>query len=463
MYIKLVKITVAFVLLYSFSFTVKAQGDDDDNHYKGLLSNRFDSLQKWSVHFQFTDVWQTHPPFSAAYSGKNSLQTNSENAMSVTSTLFFGRRLWKNASFFIDPEVAGGRGLSSVFGMAGASNGETFRVGSPAPAVYMARCFFEQHIPIRKSKVEHRGNDQNQTDEDIPQSRITISLGKFSLADFFDDNAYSHDPRSEFMNWALMDNGAWDYPANTRGYTWGAVVELIEPGYAFRIASAMMPINANGSVFDTHVQQANGNTAEFEKKFKIKNHPGNLHLLGFANFSSAPTYTNATNDLKKGDSSLVSVISGQVPGTMYGALKYGFGVSFNQEIIKNLGVFARASWNNGQTATWVFTPIEQSASVGIRVKGEMIKRPEDHLGIAYVVNGASAAHRAYLNAGGYDFMLGDGKLTNYGLEQIVEAFYKIKLTPWLWATGDYQLVVNPAYNKDRGPASIFSIRTHVEF
>src|SRR6202007_2811280 len=207
---KFLKLSILFILLFTATQKIIAQANDEDNHYKGLLSNRFDSLQKWSVHFQFTDVWQTHPPFSAQYTGKNSLLPISENAMSVTSTLFFGRRLWKNASFFIDPEIAGGRGLSSVFGMAGASNGETFRVGSPAPAVYMARCFFEQHIALRKSQTEHRGGDQNQLANNIPSSRITISIGKFSLADFFDDNAYSHDPRSEFMNWALMDNGAWD-------------------------------------------------------------------------------------------------------------------------------------------------------------------------------------------------------------------------------------------------------------
>jgi high affinity Mn2+ porin len=459
----LLRIAFFFLLLFSVSEKIKAQANDEENHYKGLLANRFDSLQKWSVHFQFTDVWQTHPPFSAQYSGKNSLLTNAENAMSVTSTLYFGRKLWRHAAFFIDPEVAGGRGLSSVFGMAGASNGETFRVGSPAPAVYMARCFFEQHISLRKSKTEHRRNEQNQISDSIPTSRITISVGKFSLADFFDDNAYSHDPRSEFMNWALMDNGAWDYPANTRGYTWGAVVELIEPGYSIRLATSMVPKNANGPTFDTHIQQANGNTAEFEKKFKIKNHAGNLRLLGFANFSSAPSYINATNQLKKGDSTLVPVISGQVPGVMYGALKYGFGISFNQEIVKNLGIFARASWSNGQTAAWAFTPIDQSVSLGIRIKGEIIKRPKDHFGIAYVANGASFEHRNYLNAGGYDFMLGDGKLPHYGLEHIMETFYKVNLMEWLWVTGDYQLVVNPAYNKDRGPASIFSIRTHVEF
>lgn len=458
-----VKVIVLFALFLCVPAFAKAQGTDQENTYKGVFSNKVDSLEKWSVHFQLTDIWQRHPSFNAKYSGKNSLMTNAESAMSVTSTLYFGRKLWKNASFFIDPEIAGGRGLSSVFGMAGSSNGETFRVGSPAPAVYMARCFFEQHIALRKSQTEHRGGDQNQLANNIPSSRITISIGKFSLADFFDDNAYSHDPRSEFMNWALMDNGAWDYPANTRGYTWGAVVELIEPGYSIRLSTAMVPKNANGPVFDSHIGKANGNTAEFEKKYKIKNRQGNLRFLAFANFSSAPTYTNATNELKKGDSSLIPVISGQIPGLMYGALKYGFGISFNQELAKNIGMFARASWNNGQTATWAFTPIDQSASIGIRIKGEIIKRKQDHFGIAYVVDGASAAHRNYLNAGGYDFMLGDGKLPHYALEQIIETFYKVKMTPWLWLTGDYQFVMNPAYNGDRGPAHIFSIRTHVEF
>jgi hypothetical protein len=282
------------------------------------------------------------------------------------------------------------------------------------------------------------------------------------LADFFDDNAYAHDPRSEFMNWALMDNGAWDYPANTRGYTWGGVVELIEPGYALRIASTLVPKIANSSVYDLNIKQANGNTAEFEKKFKIKDHIGNLRFLGYVNFSSAPAYNTAINDMKKGDSSLIPVISGHASSNQYGGMKYGFGMSFNQEITKRVGVFARAGWNDGQTATWAFTEIDQTASAGIRIRGDIFKRHHYNFGLACVVNGISTQHREYLNAGGYGFMLGDGKLTNYGLEQIMETFYKVRLLKWLWATADYQFVMNPGYNKDRGPVSIFAIRAHIE-
>lgn len=452
-----------FILLFLVEINyIHAQGNDETNYYKGLLSNRFDSLEKWSVHFQLTSIMQWHPDFQAQYTGINSLHTKSENALSLTTTLFLGRKLWKNASFFFNPEIAGGKGLSSVLGLAGATNGETFRIGDPAPALYIARCFFEQHIPLKHSKTEHRNGEVNQIADNIPESRITISIGKFCLADFFDDNAYSHDPRSEFMNWSLMDNGGWDYMANTRGYTWGAAIELIKPGYAIRLASAMVPKSANGSEFDTHVDKASGNNLEFEKKFKINNHPGNFRILGFANFTSAVKYTTAINLMAKGDSSLIPIINGQTPGTQYGAIKYGGGFSFNQEINKYMGVFARASWNDGQTCTWAFTPIDQSISGGIRVKGHLIGRPTDNFGLAYVANGASVDHRNYLNAGGNDFMLGDGKL-NYGYEQILECFYKVKLTDWLWATADYQFITNPAYNKDRGPVHVLSARAHFEF
>lgn len=457
------KTGIVIIVLFSFCEKTVAQNDDTENHYKGLLANRFDSLENWSCHFQFTSIEQAHPDFHADYSGKNSLQNKSESAMSVTSTLFLGRKLWKGAAVFVDGEIAGGKGMSSALGLAGAANGETFRVGNPAPALYMARGFFEQHIALRKSKTEHCEGDKNQLACNLPTSRITITLGKFSMADFFDDNAYAHDPRSEFMNWALMDNGAWDYPANTRGYTWGGVVELIEPGYSFRLSSVLVPKIANSQIYDFNIARANGETAEFEKKFKIKNHPGNFRVLGFANFSSAPSYNTAINEMRKGDSSLVDVFSGHTTGVQYGGLKYGFGISFNQELTKDIGVFSRVGWNDGQTATWAFTEIDQTASAGLRIRANMIKRSDDNFGLACVVNGLSDAHRNYLNAGGYGFMLGDGKLSNYGYEQILETFYRIRLSQYLWATIDYQLILNPGYNKSRGPVNVFAIRGHVEF
>jgi high affinity Mn2+ porin len=459
--VKLLKIGIMLTALFSFSKEVKAQGDDNRNHYKGLIENRFDSLENWSLHFQLTDVWQSHPAFHAKYSGSNSLQDTAERAMSVTSTLFLGRKLWKGASVFVNAEIAGGKGLSYATGLGGESNGDCFRVGNPAPALYMARGYFEQYITIRKSRAEHRDGDLNQLADNIPSSCVKITVGKFSLADFFDDNSYSHDPRSEFMNWALMDNGAWDYAANTRGYTWGGVIELIEPGYSIRASSVLVGKLTNSQIMDLNIKKANGNNLEFEKKFKIKNHPGNLHFLGYVNFSHAPFYNTAINEMKNGDSSLVNVIRGHAAGVQYGGVKYGLGISFNQELTKNIGVFSRIGWNDGQTASWAFAEIDQTANAGMRIRGDVIKRPNDNFGIACIVNGISAPHRNYLNSGGYGFILGDGKL-NYGYEQILEIFYKVKLSHWLWVTADYQFTINPGYNKDRGPVNIFGIRTHIE-
>ena len=188
-----------------------------------------------------------------------------------------------------------------------------------------------------------------------------------------------------------------------------------------------------------------------------------MRFLTFTNFSSAPSYTTAIHNMQHGDSSLISVFSGQKAGVNYGGLKYGFGISFNQELTNNIGIFSRIGWNDGKTATWAFTEIDHTASAGLRIRPNVLKRPDDNFGLACVINGISDAHRNYLNSNGYGFMLGDGKLPHYGYEQIIETFYKIKLISWLWATADYQFVINPAYNKDRGPVHIFSIRAHVEF
>jgi hypothetical protein len=393
----------------------------------------------------------------------NSLQDTSEYALSTTATFFLGRKLWKGAAFFFNPEVAGGKGMSYALGLAGASNGETFRIGSPAPAIYVARAFIQQHIALPDSKDEQQDPDQNQLADKVPSSRITISAGKFSIADFFDDNAYSHDPRSEFMNWALMSNGAWDYPANTRGYTWGLAVELIKPTWALRASSVMVPVRANGNVMDVNVDKANSQTIEFEKKIKLKGHPGSIRVLAFYNNSSAPSYREAINAIHNGDTSLVPVFMGKKPGAHYGGVKYGFGLSAWQELSSTIGVFARASWNDGATATWAFTEIDHSASAGISITPTFIKRPGDEFGLAGVINDISQDHYEYLALGGYGFMLGDGKLPNFGYETIVETYYKLKLTSSFWLTADYQFVMNPGYNADRGPVHIFSGRMHVEF
>lgn len=427
----------------------------------GNAQSILDSNNRWNYHFQFTAIVQGHPSFKAKYSGANSLNNTDEtNALSVTSTLYTGRALWKNAAVYGNAEIAGGEGISSGKGIAGFTNGETYRIGNPAPALYLARLYFQQSFPLKNTKFEKIEYGPNHLEGNIPSSRITITAGKFSLTDFFDNNKYSHDPRTQFINWALMSNGAWDYPANTRGYTSGVVVELIKPLWAIRLSGVVEPKMANGMRMDYNISKAHGLTVEFEKDWKGSK-PGAIRFLAFSNSSQAPTYNSTLQEVKNGDSTSVTVYTGTSEWKKYGGIKYGFGINAEQELTKEAGAFFKASWNDGKTATWAFTEIDQSISAGLSIKGSKWKRPEDHFGIAAVINGISKEHRNFLNAGLYGFIIGDGKL-NYSAEAITEIYYQARLAKTLFASFDYQFVKNPSYNKDRGPVHVFAVRAHVE-
>ena len=439
---------IGVLLLFNISNTIKAQSISDSN-------------KKWSYHFQFTTITQGHPSFKAKYSGDNSLRNTAEtNALSVTSTLYIGRQLWKNAALYSNAEIASGEGISSGRGIAGFTNGETYRIGNPAPALYVARLYFQQYFPLKNTKYEKVENEANQLEGNIPSSRITVTAGKFSLTDFFDNNKYSHDPRTQFMNWALMSNGAWDYPANTRGYTTGVVVEFIKPLWAIRLSGVVVPRKANGLLMDYNISKAHGLTFELQKNWK-GNKPGAIRCLAYRNSSQAPTYNTTLQEVKNGDSTSVAVYTAEKEWKRYSGIKYGFGINAEQKITKDAGAFFKTSWNDGKTATWAFTEIDQSVSAGVSIKGSIWKRVEDNLGIAEVINGISKDHRNFLNAGLYGFIIGDGKL-NYGAEVITEIYYQAKLAKTLFASFDYQFVKNPAYNKDRGPVHVFAVRAHIE-
>ena len=420
-----------------------------------------DTSSNWTTHFQLTVVTQGHPAFHAAYSGANSLGDSSEsNALSLTTTLFLGRKLWKGAVFYFNPEVAGGKGIGGAKGIAGFPNGETFRIGNPAPTLYTARAYLQQMIALKGSAYVNQDDDINQVADKIPASRIVISAGKFAISDFFDDNKYSHDPRTQFLNWSLMSNGAWDYPANTRGYTDGLVVELIKPTWAMRISTVQVPTMANGQTLDTKVFEAHSETIEFEKSYSIDKKPGTVRLLAFHTVSQAPSYQAAIDSAAIGDNTLLNVINGSEEWHTYGGVKYGFGLSANQDLSNDVGAFLRTSWNDGKTATWAFTEIDNSISAGINIIGNKWKRKDDNIGIAFVTNGISKEHQTFIADGYTGFIIGDGHL-NYGRESIAEIYYQAKLFNNFYLTGDYQFVNNPAYNKDRGPVNVFSLRLHV--
>jgi high affinity Mn2+ porin len=410
--------------------------------------------QRFNLHFQQTIITQYKPSFGADYTGANSLLTKSETQSSITTTLFGAARLWKGAQAVFNPELSGGAGLSKTLGAAGFPNGETFRVGATEPKIYIARLYFTQNFEWGKEK-DTLTDDNNQLAGLKSKRYFSVTVGKFGMADFYDGNQFSHDPRSQFMNWALMDNGAWDYPANTRGYVLGSHFELGQPNWTLRFAFTMSTTQANGAIWDAKIGKANTQTLEYERRYTINGNKGTLRVLGFRNNGKMGIYSQAL-----AQSPVNPVVDTNLT---YGKHKYGFGISADQYLSKDFGVFAKLSYNDGKTETWYFTEIDRSLSFGGVLKGTSWKRNDDELALAFVANGLSTPHRDYLAAGGYGFIIGDGKL-NYGHELIAELYYKVNAyQKKVWLTPDYQFIVNPAYNKDRGPVNVLSLRVHVEF
>lgn len=412
------------------------------------------TAERLSLHAQTTVIYQYKPSFNVPYTGPNSLQPQTERKTSVTSTLFLGARLWHGASLFVNPELAGGSGLSEVVGIAAATNGETFRIGDPAPNIYLARLFFRQRFALSKNTV-YLPSDFNRIGERVPERYVGVTVGKIGAADYFDNNRYSHDPRTQFMSWALMSNGAWDYPANTRGYTPSFVLEYVTPRHELRYGFSLVPVTANGNKMNWTLAKAGSHVLEYTHRYNLKNHSGAVRLLGFLTTTNMGNYEQslAANPTKP------DVVSTR----NYGRTKWGFGLNAEQELRSDLGAFFKASWNDGHNETWMFTEIDRSLSAGLSLDGTRWKRAGDNIGLAYVASGISKPHRNYLRAGGNGFILGDGRL-NYALEQLAELYYSAAFVEGrLYVSGVYQFLRNPGYNKDRnGPVSIFSIRVHTQ-
>ncbi len=406
----------------------------------------------FTIHAQTTIINQFKPAFSAKYTGPNSLTTEQEDKTSITSTLFLGVRLWKGASVFFDPELAGGYGLSQTVGIADAPNGETYRIGNPAPEVYIARLFYRQLFALT-TETDYQESDFNHLGEFLPNRYIALTIGKIGITDYFDDNNYSHDPRTQFMCWALMDNGAWDYPANVRGYTPSIVLEFVSPRNEIRYGFSLVPMVANGSDMNWHILEANSSTLEYTYRYKLSKRKGAIRLLGFFTTANMGNYKE----------SLASDPQNPIIENTRanGHTKYGFGINAEQEINDFTGCFLRAGWNDGNNETWAFTEIDRTLSAGITMTGRGWSRNNDNIGLAYVVSGLSKPHREYLQAGGEGFLLGDGNL-NYGFEHLAELYYSAELVKnHIYLSLAYQLLINPGYNIDRqGPVDIFSVRLH---
>ena len=412
--------------------------------------------ESWiSIHAQATSVTQTHDVFPSPYIGPRSLLPVESTPTSVTATLFLDGRLWEtegwSGELVFNPEIASGPGLSDSQGIAGFPNGEITRVGVVAPTPYFARIYLRQTFSFG-GEQEKFGDEANQIAGMVDIDRFTLSVGKFTPTDFFDNNRYSHDPRTQFLPWSIMYNGAWDYPANVRGYTYGIAADFNQKYWALRYGIFAEPTFANGAPLDPKFLKANGQVVEYEQRYGLDEHPGALRLLAYLNRAHMGDYLESLQQMP---------VNPDVTATAAYRYKYGFGLSWDHELTKQWGVFARLGWNDGHTESWAFTAIDRLAELGMLLKGKCWCRPDDVVGLAGCINGLSGDHRNYLAAGGLDFIIGDGKL-NYGPEEILDFFYNFQLTKGIFVAFDFQEVNHPAYNRDRGPVSIYTLRVHLE-
>ncbi len=408
--------------------------------------------ERLSLHYQATVATQWHPAFSARYSGPNSLRPGRESATSVVSDLVLGARPWAGAELILQPELAGGRGLSSTLGVAAFPSGEVYRVGNPAPSVIVGRLLLRQVFGFGGGAVQEDaapGRLGGPRDRDA----LVVTAGKLSTTDVLDSNPVSGDPHTRFSSWGLWASAAFDYPADTRGYTYGATADLSVRWWSLRAGAFLEPTTANGMVLDWDVSRSHGLAVEGEARYSLGGLPGAVRALVFRSTARMGSYRQALEDASGAPDVTATRMAGRV--------KTGVAASANQDLGTGLSAFLRLSWNDGHEESWAFTEIDRSVAGGVVQSGSRWGRPRDAAGLAVVASGLSDPHRRYLAAGGMGFILGDGAL-RYGPEILGEAFYQLALTRELSVIVSYQPIVDPGFNRDRGPVSVLGGRVHVE-
>jgi len=410
------------------------------------------------VSAQMNAIFQAHPEFPARYSGPNSLNNHYEKALSRVMTLYLGYRLNGSTELLVDVEGAGGRGLSNALGLAGFTNLDVVRNPSLGQAPYLARFEVHRVFALGKNMAEGQASPFSAF-RSLPERRLEIRAGKMSLADLFDLNTEGTDSHFQFMNWAMDNNAAYDYAADTRGYTYAASLTYESKGWSLCFAEALMPTVANGIDMNWNLHQARSENYEWTLRRLLPRRPGGtLRILGFHNTANMGIYRVAVQRYLEGMDATPSITAHGLQSTA----KYGFGLNVEQPVTGNVSVFGRFGWNNGKTESYVYTEADQSVSVGAAVYGRQWRRTRDKAGVAFVSDALSGDHSEYLALGGTGFILGDGRL-NYGREKILEGYYTCHLWRGTYVGPDLQHINNPGYNRDRGPVIVPGFRVHLEF
>ncbi|GAC1618477.1 MAG: hypothetical protein PVS2B2_03660 [Candidatus Acidiferrum sp.] len=421
------------------------------------MLGRFKSDRIW-ISGQVNIISQWHPAFHSPYQGANSFSPEAQDASSRVLTLYTGLRVSATTEFLCDVQETGGHGLGEALGIAGFTNLDVVRNPLLTKKPYVARLMWHQIIPLgMKKPVEPNAYSLFR---ELPERRVEFRLGKFSLPDFFDLNGYGTDTNFQFMNWAVDNNAAYDYAADTRGYTFGAMAEYHQGNWAVRFAETLMPKVANGIHLDADLSRARAENVEWERHGAgLMHRPGTVRLLGYVNHGNMGSYREAVDQFSAGVTKQRPDITAHPTKTR---AKYGFGLNFEQSLNDWVSVFGRWGWNEGRYESFAYTEVDQTEEIGLGGNGARWGRKYDRAGVVFASNGISADHQEYLKLGGLGFLLGDGTL-RYGREAIFETFYTAHLWRGIFPAFGVQYIANPGYNRDRGPVVVPSLRLHVEF
>jgi high affinity Mn2+ porin len=408
---------------------------------------------EFAVHGQTTFLEQYVFPFRNPYVGPNSLIPN-EGRETWDATVYLGMRLWQGAELWVNPELDQGFGLSTTLGVAGFTSGEAYKVGAGVPYARVPSAFIRQTVDLG-GDTEKVDSGANQFSGSRTANRLVFTVGKFAVTEIFDTNKYAHDPRGDFMNWAIIDTGTFDYAADAWGYSYGAAAEWYQGDWTMRGGLFDLSIVPNSSELDPTLAQFQW-IGEIERRYELWGQPGKLAVTGFLTRGRMGSFADAI--------ALAAATGGPADITAVRHYNSRTGVSLNleQQINDEVGLFARAGWANGDVEPYEFADIDRTVAAGVSLSGKAWGRADDSVGIAGVVNGISKIHQDFLNDGGLGILVGDGILPHPGPEQIIEAYYRFPVYFWTM-TLDYQFIVNPAFNTDRGPASVIAARLHAEF
>ena len=440
-----------------------AGGDDSPSPPSDALADpetmltHFGNTRFW-LSGQMNFIFQAHPGFHADYGGQNSLSPHYEKATSRVLTLYTGVRLNNSTELLVDIEEAGGAALSTGLGLAGDTNLDIVRNPSLSKAPYLGRGMIHKVFALSKDKIENQRSYLSLFDE-LPRRRLEVRFGKFSMPDFMDVNSVGSDTHFQFANWSVDNNGAWDYAADTRGYTVGLVADYEDRNWGFRFAEALMPKVANGIDLVWRPWQVHAENWEYELRHGIlPKKAGVVRLLAYTNYANMGIYRDAVTQFKVG----LVLVPDITHHPWHVTRKYGFGVNVEQNLARNFTAFARWGWDDGRTESFAYTEIDSTFAEGVGVNGALWHRKQDRAGTAFVSNGIKKDHQIYLADGGLGFLLGDGKL-NYGRENILESYYTAHVWRGIYIAPGVQHINNPGYNRDRGPVVVPTLRLHLEF